>query len=86
MLGLFVGSTLLVAGLVLLSHSSYQNYGGLKGGTHVLDVDEESGVQHEKNDCVVPFCFFRASNVKNHETWVVSCLLSGSAILLLSMV
>lgn len=77
MLGLFVGGALLLSGLVLLSHLSYQN------GKEPSCDQEGHGVL--KNDCILPLCYFRTANVRNHETWVVACLLSGSAVLLLSM-
>jgi hypothetical protein len=37
------------------------------------------------NDCPIPLCFFHVAAIANHETWVVSFLLAGSAVLLLSL-
>jgi hypothetical protein len=31
-------------------------------------------------------CFFQTSRIRNHESWIVACLLSGAAVLLMSLV
>jgi hypothetical protein len=83
-LGLIVGVTLVMAGLVLLCHLSYTEL-----SEKHRDVDPEdptSGPTTKHNDCLLPMCFFQFSRVRNHESWIVACLLSGAAVLLLSMV
>lgn len=86
-IGLVVGATLLATGLVLLSHLSYTK---LNKQQSSLEDEESSGTQQAgqapHNDCILPMCFFQADRVRNHETWVVAFLLSGSVVLLLNMV
>ena len=84
-LGLIVGVTLVMAGLVLLCHLSYTNL-----SEKTLVPNQEDATMGAKpappNDCLLPMCFFQASRIKNHETWIVACLLSGAAVLLMSLV
>ena len=84
--GLVLGVSLIVAGLVLLSHLSYTNLSDKKED----DPEEVPAMpgkdQKNRNDCFLPFCFFRVGHITNHETWIIACLLSGSFVLILSMV
>ena len=83
-LGLIVGVTLVMAGLVLLCHLSYTNL------SEKAQADPEDATMGAKpapqNDCLLPMCFFQTSRIRNHESWIVACLLSGAAVLLMSMV
>jgi len=86
-LGLIVGVTLVMAGLVLLCHLSYTNL----PITKQPEQDPEnptmgSSKPPDPNDCLLPMCFFQTSRIRNHESWIVACLLSGAAVLLMSMV
>lgn len=74
---------LVVVGLVLLCHLSYTNLGD-KG---VVDPEDPTlGPERSKhNDCFLPCCFFQVSQVRNHETWVLVCLLGGATVLVLSI-
>ena len=85
-----LGISLIASGLFLLCHHGY---------THMNNVPEqgkqspdEEGLGKEgqenagSNDCCVPICFFRVSELYNHETWIVVCLLCGSTVLLMSLV
>lgn len=83
--GIILGVALVVVGLVLLCHLSYTNLGdAAKGETDV--EDPTLGPPRPKhNDCFLPFCFFQASRVYNHETWVLVCLLGGATVLVLNI-
>lgn len=89
-IGLVLGVTLITAGLVLLCHLSYTNLSD-KSADAQDDVENaavmtgKTGVS-KHNDCFLPFCFFQAGQVYNHETWIVACLMTGSTVLVLSMV
>jgi hypothetical protein len=81
---------LLVAmGLELLCHLSYTNLSE-KAGAGPDDIEDPTmGVkplQVQHNDFFVQFRFFQVAQVKNHETWVVACLMTGVTVLVLSMV
>ena len=85
-LGLIVGVALVAAGFVLLCHLSYTEL----SDKHQPAADPEDSTQYSKpreevNDCLLPMCFFRTSRVRNHESWIVAFLLSGAAVLLLSL-
>lgn len=86
-IGIFVGVTLVMVGLLLLAHLSYTNY----GKDPCLVHDPEDAANHgsrgfvKTNDCPLPLCFFHVASIANHETWVVSFLLAGSAVLMLSL-
>jgi hypothetical protein len=85
-IGIFVGVTLVMVGLLLLAHLSYTNY----GKDPCLVHDPEDAVNGSRgfvktNDCPLPLCFFHVASIANHETWVVSFLLAGSAVLMLSL-
>ena len=85
--GLVLGMALVVTGLVLLCHLSYTNLS--EKACHDDTEDPAMGVkplQAGPNDCFVSFCFFRVAQVKNHETWIVACLMTGATVLVLSMV
>lgn len=87
-LGLILGVTLVVAGLILLCHLSYTNLGDK---SDAMDDTESArvmtgGSAKKHNDCPLPLCFFQIAQVANHETWIVACLMSGAAVLVLSMV
>ena len=91
-IGLILGTTLVVAGLVLLCHLSYTNLSD-KSSPDAQDDVESTGVMTGKNpnsqrhnDCILPFCFFQVAQVTNHETWIVACLMTGATVLVLSMV
>jgi hypothetical protein len=87
-IGFVLGVSLIVAGLVLLSHLSYTSLTDKKTD----DPEEAPAIPGRKesaaqsNDCFLPFCFFQVARITNHETWIVACLLSGSFVLLLSLV
>jgi hypothetical protein len=85
-LGLIVGFTLVVAGLLLLCHLSYTQL----SEKHQPSDPEEPNVggpasAKEPNDCLLPMCFFQFSRLQNHESWIVAFLLSGAAVLLMSI-
>ena len=85
--GLVLGMALVVTGLVLLCHLSYTNLS--EKACHDDAEDPAMGgktLQAVPNDCFVSFCFFRVAQVKNHETWIVACLMTGATVLVLSMV
>lgn len=88
-IGIFVGVTLVMVGLLLLAHLSYTNYGsdGDKISTANDPENPSNGSRHPAkiNDCPLPLCFFRVAAVANHETWIVAFLLGGSAVLALSL-
>ena len=91
-IGLILGTTLVVAGLVLLCHLSYTNLSE-KSSSDAQDDIESTGVMTGKNpdkqkhnDCILPFCFFQVAQVTNHETWIVACLMTGATVLVLSLV
>jgi hypothetical protein len=81
--GIILGVALVVVGLVLLCHLSYTNLGE-KPESDVEDPTLGS-VRPKHNDCFLPCCFFQVAQVKNHETWVLVCLLGGATVLVLSM-
>jgi hypothetical protein len=84
-LGLIVGVTLVMAGMVLLCHLSYTNLS--EKGKQADPEDATMGTKPAPhNDCFLPMCFFQTSQVRNHETWIVACLLSGAAVLSMSLV
>jgi hypothetical protein len=70
--GLFVGLGLVAMAFFLLAHL---NYTVGKGEPDSVGV----------NDYPLPHCFFRISAVMTHETWIVSFLLAGAVVLLLSL-
>lgn len=78
--------TLVVAGLLLLCHLSYTEL----SEKHIPSDPEDptnggpAGVKVQ-NDCLLPMCFFQVSRVRNHETWIIACLLSGATILIMSL-
>lgn len=86
-----MGVALIVAGLVLLCHLSYTNLSE-KSADAQDDIENaavmtgKTGRDEKHNDCFLPFCFFQAGQVYNHETWIVACLMTGSTVLVLSMV
>jgi len=90
-LGLIVGLTLVAAGLLLLCHLSYTEL----SEKHKLPADPEDptngasgggqACSKAQNDCLLPMCFFQFSRVRNYETWIIACLLSGAAILIMSL-
>jgi hypothetical protein len=85
--GIVLGMALVVTGLVLLCHLSYTN---LSEKAAPDDAEDPAmGMKHahpRQNDCFVSFCFFQVSQVRNHETWIVACLMTGATVLVLSMV
>ena len=87
-IGIVLGVALIVAGLVLLSHLSYTNLGekpDVQEDMESASVTEDSSNKSKHNDCFLPFCFFQASRVYNHETWVLVCLLGGATVLVLNI-
>ena len=96
-IGLILGVSLVMTGLVLMCHLSYTNL-SCKEDSDECDVEDPSmGVERSckkdkkhgdverHNDCILPFCFFQVSRVTNHESWIVACLLSGATVLVLSI-
>ena len=83
-LGLVLGLSLVMAGLLLMCHLSYTNLG--KKGEQDCEDLSMAGNTLSRNDCFLPCCYFRAGHVHNHETWIVTCLLSGALVLWVSMV
>jgi hypothetical protein len=89
-----LGIGLIGSGLFLLCHHGYTHM-SLSDVKNNLGTEEEQEPEHvtigEKkepksvNDCCVPMCFFQSSQIYNHETWIVVCLLCGSTILLMSL-
>lgn len=79
-----VGVSLIVFGLVLLSHHSYQNLTDKK--TDDPEAVPAMGGKAEQNSCILPFCYFRVARITNHECWIVACLLSGACVLLMGLV
>ena len=86
-----LGISLIISGLFLLCHHGYTQMNLVKEE----DVDPEAPLDAckkpptttpKKNDCCLPICFFQTSQIYNHETWIVVCLLCGSTILLMSLV
>lgn len=84
--GIVVGMSLISIGLVLLSHLSYSEL-AVKPllPTTAEGVKPKEEIQADKNNCFLPMCFFSTNRVRNHETWVVTCLLSGCLVLLMSL-
>jgi hypothetical protein len=85
-LGLIVGVSLVMAGLVLLCHLSYTELS--EKSQSAVDPEDPTQVSRDKgheNDCLLPMCFFQTSRVRNHESWIVAFLLSGAAVLLMSL-
>ncbi len=81
--GLVLGMALVVTGLVLLCHLSYTSLGEKADDAE----DPAMGVKPgPPNDCFVSCCFFQVAQIKNHETWIVACLMTGVTVLVLSMV
>jgi hypothetical protein len=85
-ISMVVGIGLILAGLLLLAHLSYE--------THKSEScpDPEGGgdvdVKHypkRANDCPIPLCVFQLAAVANHETWIVAFLMGGSAVLTVSV-
>lgn len=70
--GLFVGLALVATAFFLLAHL---NFTVGKGEPDSVGL----------NDYPLPHCFFRISAVMTHETWIVSFLLAGAAVLSLSL-
>jgi len=93
-IGLILGMTLITVGLVLLCHLSYTNWGESDKSADAQDDIENASVitgkkatgARKHNDCLLPFCFFQAGQVYNHESWIVAFLMTGSTVLLLSLV
>jgi hypothetical protein len=92
--GIILGVTLVMIGLMLLAHLSYTNYGAedcKNNNNKEFDPENPSnGVRpqfhpQKTNDCPIPLCFFQVAAISNHETWIVSFLMGGSAILILSL-
>ncbi len=85
-LGLIVGVALVAAGLVLLCHLSYTELSEKSQSADPEDPTQSSShVKPRENDCLLPMCFFQTSRVRNHESWILAFLLSGAAVLLLSL-
>jgi hypothetical protein len=85
--GFIVGIALVLVGLALMAHLSYTN---LKQTPDPVCPEDptylnDSGKLGPINDCPLPFCFFQASVIANHETWIVAFLLGGAAVLSLSL-
>lgn len=86
-----MGIGLIACGLFLLCHHGYTHMSraedkGLGEGEGLRSHGAVDGsTQQEGNDCCVPICFFRVSELYNHETWIVVCLLCGSTIMLMSL-
>lgn len=87
-IGIILGVTLVMIGLLLLAHLSYTNYGSDKNGSTSDPENPSNGSRPAQkiNDCPIPLCFFRFAAVATHETWIVCFLLCGSAVLILSLV
>jgi hypothetical protein len=86
-LGLIFGVSLVMTGLVLLCHLSYTHLDKMKPVDETDVEDPSMGNPKERhNDCLLPFCFFQVSQVMNHESWIVTFLLCGATVLVLSMV
>jgi hypothetical protein len=85
-LAYILGIGLIGSGCFLLCHHGYSHMNLTK-----QDPDPEAPETGEKkqivpaNDCCLPICFFQASQIYNHETWIVVCLLCGSIILLMTL-
>lgn len=88
-IGIILGITLVMIGLLLLAHLSYTNYGANEGGKECDPENPSNGFRpyagQKINDCPLPFCFFQLAAVANHETWIVAFLLGGSAVLALTL-
>jgi hypothetical protein len=85
-LGLIVGLTLVAAGLLLLCHLSYTELSEKHKPADPEDpTNSGQACSKAQNDCLLPMCFFQFSRVRNHETWIIACLLSGAAILIMSL-
>jgi hypothetical protein len=88
-IGIAVGISLILAGLLVLAHLSYE--------THKPNPDQQSdpeggdgdmNVKHHPkkvNDCPIPLCVFQLAAIANHETWIVAFLMGGSAVLTVSV-
>lgn len=87
--GIILGIALVMVGLVLMAHLSYTNLKPIPDTGAICP--EDPTYQHETrglakvNDCPLPYCFFQASAIANHETWIVAFLLGGAAVLSLSL-
>lgn len=88
-IGIVVGVTLVMIGLLLLAHLSYTNYGTVEGDKNCDPENPSNGSRPHQppkvNDCPIPLCFFQFAAVANHETWIVAFLLGGSAVLILTL-
>ena len=84
---IIIGISLVMVGLVLLGHLSYQTHKAENEGDMTDDPENPDKCQRQKrvNDCPVPLCVFQISAVANHETWIVAFLLGGSAVLVVSL-
>lgn len=85
-LSMIIGISLVMLGLVLLGHLSYQTH----KADHTDADDPENPDKCQRapkraNDCPVPLCVFQISAIANHETWIVAFLLGGSAVLVVSL-
>lgn len=92
-----LGIGLIGSGLFLLCHHGYTHMSLTENNNkkHPHDTEDEQDPEHVTiggkkelkpvNDCCVPICFFQSSQIYNHETWIVVCLLCGSTILLMSL-
>lgn len=83
-----VGATLIAIGLVLLSHHSYQNLSDKKNDDdpEALPAMGDGQGKPDRNDCILPFCYFRVERITNHESWIVAFLASGALVLLMGIV
>jgi hypothetical protein len=62
-----------------------KNHQGDAEDPNLEDSVASKGSKPPVNDCCLPICFFQSSQIYNHETWIVVCLLCGSTILLMSL-
>jgi hypothetical protein len=92
-ISMVVGISLILAGLLLLAHLSYETHRKSLDDGSPDQSDPEGGCDmnlkphHPKkvNDCPIPLCVFQLAAVANHETWIVAFLMGGSAVLTVSV-
>jgi hypothetical protein len=82
-----LGGMLLCLGLGLLWRHSYENLPKEAAGSdaEMASIASGEGCPKPHNDCFLPYCFFDTTRVRNYETWIVLCLVSGSLMLILGM-
>jgi hypothetical protein len=90
-ISIIIGITLVMMGLVLLGHLSYQTH-KTESEVDLTDTSDPENPEskcmrpdRKGNDCPVPLCVFQISAIANHETWIVVFLLGGSAVLAVSL-